>query len=94
MNNTKNTPILSNALDSRTGFNIGDDYAAYSLPLPENSSRDIEQGYKACKRKSKAPATIYTRKWLGSRSNAYKRGIHFSEQFTPDYIEELVSLND
>ena len=82
--------IINNALEARTGFYIGIDFHYYGLKL-STKNNDVNSGYQSAIKNPpvKTKSTPVQRKWLNLRLHAYERGIHFSEEITPDTIDEL-----
>lgn len=79
-------------MDDRVEFNIGWDYAAYGLPVPDEASDSLRAGYAAGLHKFRRPigeADRYVRKWLQLRRNAAKRNRIFEDNVTPDWLRQI-----
>lgn len=76
-------------MDARIEFNVGWDFAAYGLPLPDGANARVREGFAAGQAKFRRPigdADRYVRKWLQLRHNASKRGRLFNDDVTPDWL--------
>jgi hypothetical protein len=73
-------------------FDLGWDYAAFGVDVPEKATKLFCDGYRAFasdrKRRPQRPDR-YTRKWLQIRLNAFARDKLFSAEVTPQFIEQI-----
>lgn len=79
-------------MDDRVEFNIGWDYAAYGMPVPDEASDSLRAGHAAGLHKFRRPigeADRYVRKWLQLRRNAAKRYRIFEDNVTPDWLRVI-----
>lgn len=79
-------------LDHKTGFDIGWDWAAYGLHIPEDAMdlKDFVQGHQeSFKPGRKLKSDRYIRKWLQLRLNAWRRNRVFNPDVTPEFIKEI-----
>lgn len=85
----------NNALQPRTGFNIGADFAFYGL-TPNTTNDEVVAGFSSTTfmSHSRKRTTKFVRKWLTLRLHAFERGIHFSEDVTVAFLEKLLSRTD
>jgi hypothetical protein len=77
---------------NKVGFDIGFDFALYRLEIPELSSKSITDGYQYKKEKggSTKRSDKFIRKWLNLRLHAFERNITYSEDLTPNKLEEML----
>lgn len=81
---------------ARLVYELGWDYAAHGLPLPEGmlhaENRDFEAGYRESVlhfgRRTK-PHDRYVRKWLQLRLNAARRGRIVEAGVVPQYLKDI-----
>ena len=73
-------------------FDLGWDYAAFAVDVPETANKLFCDGYRAFagdkRRKARRPDK-YTRKWLQIRFGAFARNKPFSADVTPEFIEKI-----
>jgi hypothetical protein len=80
------------ALDEKTGFELGWDYARYLGWHPEDEkNKHFLGGFSTSRAKVWPPLTLdrYTRKWLQLRYGAWRRNRVFDENVTPAFIQEI-----
>lgn len=80
-----------NELD-RQAYDLGWDYATYSLTVPETASQGFCDGYRAFKHGNNRQcqkADRFIRKWLLIRFGALSRGKRFSPDISPEYIRGI-----
>lgn len=76
----------------RQAYDLGWDYATYSLAVPESADQAFCDGYRAFRHgdnKKCQKADRYTRKWLQIRFGALSRGKRFSPDISPEYIRQI-----
>ncbi len=82
-------------LDKKIGFNIGWDYYSHGFILPNGLTKEEFDlaliGYQAAKNKNikRLEDTIFIRKWLNLRINAWTRNRTFDNQVTPEFIQKI-----
>jgi hypothetical protein len=80
------------ALDTKVGFELGWDMAAYGLRPPVLPNDALLSGYEeACARRTNRPLVHdrFVRKWLQLRANAWLRHRVVDEAVTPEFLREI-----
>jgi hypothetical protein len=78
----------------RVSWELGWDFAHFSWPIPDDADKDFCDGYRAFRhdrnRPIKKQQSIYDKKWLQLRMNAWRRGKPFNPEVTPKVLEILM----
>lgn len=78
----------------RLAWELGWDFALFSWPLPDAANAAFRDGYRAFqhdgKRPTKKSQSIYDKKWLQLRMNAWRRGKYFDSAVTPAFLATLM----
>jgi len=81
----------------RVAWELGWDFALFSWPIPDDANKAFRDGYRAFqhggKRPTKTKQSIYDRKWLQLRANAWRRGKYFDTDVTPAVLNTLMPLD-
>jgi hypothetical protein len=81
----------------RLAWELGWDFALFSWPIPDDANAAFRDGYRAFqhggKRPTKKNQSIYDKKWLQLRVNAWRRGKYFDSAVTPAFLETLMPLD-
>lgn len=85
-------PFMSNVHHNNSiAFLIGEDYARYGLPQPEESNSAFADGYRYGRTQHSRPKTPdrFVRKWLQVRLNAWRRNRHVDAALTPEFLRAI-----
>jgi len=83
--------IMQNEEKEKIGYVIGQDWAYYRQPLPDNADAAIYRGHEsnAAQIPFRSEVDRFTKKWLQLRYHAYLRYRTVSEDVTPSLIKAL-----
>jgi len=83
--------IMQNEEKEKIGYVIGQDWAYYRQPLPENADAAIYRGYESNEAQISLRSEVdrFTKKWLQLRYHAYLRKRTVSDDVTPGLIRAL-----
>ena len=83
--------IIQNEEKEKIGYVIGQDWAYYRQPLPDNADAAIYRGHEsnAAQIPFRSEVDRFTKKWLQLRYHAYLRYRTVSEDVTPSLIKAL-----
>lgn len=79
-------------MHDRLWFDLGWDYAAQNVRVPEDAPPDLLVGYKEGKSRFRKPvsdADRYVRKWLQLRNSALRRQRHFDPNVTAEFLRYI-----
>ena len=81
----------------KTSWELGWDFAHFEWPIPEDADKSFCDGYKAFQHGGKRPArknqSIYDKKWLQLRMNAWRREKYFDPSITPEYLHSIMPFD-
>ena len=83
--------IMQNEEKEKIGYVIGQEWAYYRQPLPDNADAAIYRGHEsnAAQIRFRSEVDRFTKKWLQLRYHAYLRSRTVSEDVTPSLIKAL-----
>jgi hypothetical protein len=83
--------IMQNEEKEKVGYLIGQDWAYYRQPLPDNADAAIYRGYESnvAQIPMRSEVDRFTKKWLQLRYHAYLRKRTVSEDVTPGLIKAI-----
>jgi hypothetical protein len=84
------------ALDQQA-FDLGWDFAAFGVNVPEDANMLFCDGYRAFGSEKNKTARVrdrYVSKWLQIRFGALRRGKHFAADVTPEYIRHITPASE
>ena len=83
--------IMQNEEKEKIGYIIGQDWAYYHQPLPDNADAAIYRGYESNTSRLSGRSEIdrFTKKWLQLRYHAYLRERTVSDEVTPQFLKSI-----